>query len=189
MLSMITSSGDKSCKHGNYEYSVANYSSEIFMKKKYQNLFNLLLNSPTYNCFCEQKISGLPGEGKKNKYSIVIEPFFVDLESSDGIYGYRMWSQDPKALNPRYLCGYYHHIFLLANKTYYSLSSDSIANVNLVKEKLSKTFTSIEIDRIIQWGIQNNCYCNNYTFDWPIIIKRDSAILWDIELESQENNK
>lgn len=193
VLSMTHSTKIKSCQRGETRYSVADYSYELFMKKKYQELFNSLLGEPVYKCFCKTTIDGLPELGEKRKKdakrSFQIEPIFIDIESNDGIYSSRFQNTIPGAKQPHYLCGFRHRIFLLSKNTYYPLSSDSISNVNLIKTNLKESFTSEQIDRIIDWGVGNDVYCNEYSFDWPVIIKRDSTILWDINKEINNNGE
>ena len=167
-------------------YSVANYEYEIFMKEKYQQRFDSIFQENLGNYFCSNTIENLP---RLKHQSVSVEPFFINLDNKDGLYGYRSWNT--KGLNPRFVCGYHHYLFLISDNAYYPLKTDSLENVNLVKSKLSRSFSEEEINRMIEWGINTNYYCNNYTYDWPVIIKTDSLELWNIdnELKSTEPNK
>ena len=175
------------CQKKNYFYSPANYSAELFMKKKYQSRFNSLLQKPVYNCFCKQTITNLPDINPsypKMQVEVSIEPFFINLKNNDGLYGQRHWVKN--APSPHYRCGYQHYLFILSNNTYYDLTSDSIQNMKMVQEKLSNSFTKKEIECMIEWGIQDEMFCNDYTYDWPYLIKNDTTVLWDIKKEEKD---
>ncbi|MFL2571191.1 MAG: hypothetical protein ACJ0QL_04870 [Parvicellaceae bacterium] len=185
-------SKERTCKKGEYSYSIATYGDEIFMDKKYRLLFDSILQEPLYKYFCENEIKGLPGSDQKESKttkSIAIEPLFIDLNNKDGLYGYRSWNVNGK--NPRYYCGFHHYLFVISNNKYYPLKEDSTENIELVKSRLSSTFTIEQINRMISWGINTNYYCNNHTYDWPLLIKKDTIELWNIykEIKNTEPNK
>jgi len=189
LVTEATKLENRSCKKFTIELSVANYKDEIFMKEKYRNLFDSLLQKPIYHFFCEQGVKGLVRKINLNfhKMQVSIEPFFVDLDNGDGLYGYRFWYAGKS--NPRFLNGNMHSLFVVSNKKYYKLSNDSISNVKIIKKRLGKTFTQKQLDRIFSWDISWDHYFNNYSFDWPIIIKRDTVILWNIDKEIESLTK
>lgn len=190
-----TTDKDKSCEKGSFSYAPADYQSELFIKKKYQQLFDSILTDPLYDCFCKQDIKDLPTRLPRNEQSvkinkdsiqqdISIEPFFIDLKTFDGLYGMRKWKR--KGKTPKYLCGFWHHLFVISNNKYIPLTNDSTMNVEIVKSKLSSTFTNIELTRIINWNIGHEVICSNYTFMWPELIKEADIVVWDLEKESRK---
>ena len=90
-LGTTSSARREDCRKGKFLYSAATYEHEMFMKEKYRMLFDSLLQETVFNCFCETNIKNLPGQDDERQqplYSRAIEPFFIDIESRDGLYGY-----------------------------------------------------------------------------------------------------
>ena len=183
---------EESCRKGQIQYSIADYTSEIFMKEKYQHLFDSILSYPIHNCFCNINIKHLPTRvprKEKNRHihkdsvqvDISIEPLFIDLKSFDGLYGMRKWKRD--GINLGFRCGFWHYLFIISNNEYYPLTNDSIKNVEIVKSKLTSSFTNGELDRIVNWDLSRDIICSEYTFLWPELIKDNDKLVWDLDKE------
>ncbi|WP_196887377.1 hypothetical protein [Aureivirga sp. CE67] len=185
-------SKNNNCRKGSYSYSVANYSQEFLIKKEYSSLFDSLLQEPVLNYFCETKIKKLPGRNslfnRETKNAIDIEPFFIDLKNMNGLYGYRHWYTDYKRKNYRFLCGYIHHLFVIADDRFYPLKDDSTYNVNLLKSKLNRTFKQEQIDSMISFGGKNDDFCSHLTYVPPVLIKKDTVELWNTFEENKKTN-
>ena len=180
------------CVKGDIEYSVATYSEEFFIDRKYGTLLDSLLNKAVFEYFRNTDIRDLPTKDKdkrrlqKPSESHVIEPLFVDLSSFTGVYGKRIWSLDPKVRRPtRFRCGYYHRLFLVSNNQYIELTQDSIENENLIKRLFSKDFSDDEIIRMTEY-FKQNILCAHFTFFPPYYIKRDEEILFDSKKLKEE---
>lgn len=177
------------CKKGDIYYSVADYKEEIFIKKEYSHLFDKLLHKPVFNCFCKNNIKNLPSnikkeEGKRYEEDHIIEPLIVDLATNNGLYAKRIYTRGGR--NPRFRCGFYHFLFILSDNSYHDFSSDSIANVELIKAKLSKTFDAKELVTIIEEFANDNIVCDHFTYFPPLYIKKGKEVLFDAYKLSEE---
>ncbi|MEM6736905.1 MAG: hypothetical protein AAF620_12650 [Bacteroidota bacterium] len=189
---------EKSCRKGDFSYSLADYKSEIFINEWYQHMFDSILAASVYDCFCQQNIKHLPTKlSRREKRASIykdsiqeyvsIEPLFVDLNTFDGLYGKRVWKRG--GINTKFRCGFWHYLFVLSNREYIPLTKDSIKNVNIIKDKLSTSFTQGEVNRIINSGIGHNVICSSYTFLYPELIKNHNQLVWDSDKEIEAKKK
>lgn len=188
---------DKDCiKQGVY-YSMSNYEYTL-LNEKYKKLFDSLLVEPVANYFCETNIKGLPTvktnkktrdffTGKKIPYwmSHSLAPLFINLENFDGVYSYRVYQSGIPSV--RYMGGNYHELFLLADSTYYRLTTDSLANVELIEEHLTNSFDTREICMMKQFYTSSSV--QDYAISLPAyFIRKDDEVLFDAFPEELCNN-
>ena len=186
LLGSAGGSGRESCRRGSVRYSVATYATEIFIRDKYQRLFDSLLYAPTYHCFCRSTIHNLPkslGDGSrlqvKPSMAIIVEPLVVDLRSMDGVYARRTYDLRRGRRNPRFRCGYFHTLFLIANRRYYAFSRDTLANKELIGRVFAGRFAPADVARM-QEHYPHDYICDDYTFLPPDLIRRGPQVLFDL---------
>jgi len=71
LLMSFINEEERGCNKGNYHYSPASYKDELFMKEKYQLLFDSLLEAPVFDCFCRKSIQNLPTKSKGKKQELL----------------------------------------------------------------------------------------------------------------------
>ncbi len=182
---MVVSAGRESCRRGSVRYAVATYKTEVFIKEQYQRLFDSLLYAPTYQCFCQSGIRGLPrslGDGSglrvKPSMDVIVEPLMVDLGTMDGVYARRTYALRRGRRNPRFRCGYFHTLFIVADRRYYAFSRDTQANKELIGRVLQGRFPPADVARM-QEQYAADYICADYTFLPPALIRRGPQLLFD----------
>lgn len=189
VLTLLTSSAGPSkrqaCRRGSVRYSVATYKDEIFFKARYQHLFDSLLQAATYQCFCQTTIRNLPkslGDGSrwriKPSMAVIVEPL-VDLSTMDGVYARRTYRLRRGRRNPRFRCGYEHLLFLIADRRYYALSRDTLANRALMAKVFQGRFAPAEVTRMQQHYPYGDI-CDHNTFLAPDLVRRGPKVLFDL---------
>ena len=177
----------QSCVKGDIEYSIATYSDELFVDKKYGRFLDSLLKQPVLEYFRDNDIRNLPTEDNdkdKNKdlspsERHVIEPLFIDMSTFNGIYAKRIWELDPKARRAtRFGCGYHHQLFILKDNAYVKLSNDSLRNEKLIGTLFTTEFSANEVSRMIGY-FKYGVICDAYTYLPSFFIKRDDEVLFD----------
>lgn len=161
-------------------YSVANYSGKIFLKEKYQKLFDSILHDPISN-YLESGIANLPTRHEGSKYGDyhVVEPLFVDLENMTGLYAYRAWPKDPNALTPRFLKGHMHYLFIISDNVYTSFDDDSTDNALLIETQLGSSFSREKITEMLMF-CGYSFFWSHHTYYPPRFIVRGKDVLFDL---------
>lgn len=178
--------GQKTVK-GDIEYSIATYSDELFVDKKYGAFLDSLLKKPVLEYFRDTDIQNLPTRDKDKPKGLTpseshaIEPLFINMTNFSGIYAKRIWSLDPKARTAvRLRCGFYHRLFIISGDKYTELSKDTIKNEKLIKNLLTADFSDKEILRMTEY-FKYETLCEQYTFLPSFYIKKDDEIIFDAE--------
>ena len=174
---------------GDIEYSVATYSDELFIDKKYGAFLDSLLGKSVFDYFRDTDIKDLPTKDRdKDKpkdltpsESHVIEPLFIDMSTFNGVYAKRIWELDPKARRAtRFRCGFHHLLFIIQDNRYIELSSDTGKNEKLIRNLLGAGFSEKEVVRMTQ-HCKYRVICEHYTFLPSFYIKKNDEILFDVE--------
>jgi hypothetical protein len=188
----ISVHGQKIIK-GDIEYSVATYSDELFVDKKYGAFLDSLLKKPLFEHIRDTDIKNLPTNDKDKPKGLtpseshVIEPLFINIKSFNGIYAKRIWSLDPKARAAvRFRCGFYHQLFILSDNKYIELSKDTLKNEKLIRNLMAEDFTDGEILRMTNY-FKYNTICEHYTFLPSFYIKKDDEVVFDAEKIKKSN--
>jgi hypothetical protein len=182
------SKSDDKCIKGEIEYSVATYSDEFFLKPKYQRLFDSLFQKRAYLYFCNTPINNLPTHKKGTKSNIspveshIIEPLFIELSSFNGVYGKRIYHLDSKIRNPKYRCGFFHHLFIISDDKYFELTNDTLNNEKVIERTLKGFFTKEEIVLLKNY-YKHGVICSEFTFLPPFYIKKGEKIIFDSRKE------
>ena len=78
----------------------------------------------------------------------------------------------------RFFGGNFHNLFLLADDTYYRLTSDSITNIELIEEHLTTSFDVREICMMKKFYTSNSI--QDYSTVLPAyFIRKDKEVLFD----------
>jgi hypothetical protein len=174
---------------GDIEYSVATYSDEIFIYKKYGAFLDSLLGKSVFDYFRDTDIKNLPTKDRdKDKpkdlapsESHVIEPLFINMSTFNGVYAKRIWELDPKARRAvRFRCGFQHLIFVIQDNKYIELSSDTLKNEKLIRNLLGAGFSENEVVKMTE-HFKYGIICDHYTFLPSFYIKKYDEILFDVE--------
>jgi hypothetical protein len=174
---------------GDIEYSVATYSDEMFIDKKYGAFLDSLLGKSVFDYFCNTDIINLPTKDRdKDKpkdltpsESHVIEPLFVNMSTFNGVYAKRIWELDPKARRAvRFRCGFQHLLFIIQDNKYIELSSDTLKNAKLIRNLLGSGFSDKEVVKMTE-HFKYRIICEHYTFLPSFYIKKNDEILFDVE--------
>ncbi|MCE2995939.1 MAG: hypothetical protein ACK5RG_09830 [Cyclobacteriaceae bacterium] len=174
---------------GDIEYSIATYSEEIFINKRYGALLDSMLKKSVFDYLSNSNIKNLPTKelsNSKNKDSTpseihVIEPLFINMATFNGVYAKRVWKLSPKAIKSvRFRCGFQHRLFIILNNTYIDLSSDTTVNKKLLQNFLRAGFSDKEVEKMIKLFLYR-IICENYTFLPSFYIKKDDEILFDVD--------
>lgn len=184
--------GQKTVK-GDIEYSIATYSDELFVDKKYGAFLDSLLKKPVLEYFRDKNIKNLPTKDKdrpkrlRPSESHVIEPLFINMTTFSGVYAKRIWSLDPKARTAvRFRCGFYHKLFIISDDKYTELSWDTVKNEKLIRSLLAADFSDKEILRMIEY-FKYGILCDHYTYMPSFYIKKDDEIIFDAEKIEEVN--
>lgn len=186
--------GQKTIK-GDIEYSIATYSDEVFIDKRYGALLDSLLNKSVFEYFRDTDIKNLPTKdrdkdkpsGLRPSESHVIEPLFINMSTFNGVYAKRIWELDPKARRAvRFRCGFHHLLFVMLDNKYIELSGDTVKNEKLLRNLLGASFSEKEVEKMTE-HFKYRIICEHYTFFPPFYIKKDDEVLFDVEKIKKSN--
>jgi hypothetical protein len=187
----ISVHGQKTVK-GDIEYSIATYSDELFVDKKYGAFLDSLLKKPLFEYIRDTDIKNLPTKDKNKPKGLtpseshVIEPLFINMTTFNGMYAKRIWPLDPKARRVRFRCGFYHRLFIISDNKYIELSKDTVKNEKLIRSLLVADFSDEEILRMTGY-FKYETICEHYTFLPSFYIKKDDEIVFDAEKIKKNN--
>ncbi len=180
------------CTKGDFQYSVATYTSEFHNKTGDQ--LDSLLKAPVGKYFCETQIKDLPTKSNDKRKSVIpseshaIEPLFIDLETFNGIYAKRIWPIDPKVRIPtRFTCGFQHFLFIIANNRYIELTGDEAENAKLIQKHLAPHFNQGDISHMID-EFKRQVICDQLTFLPPCLVMQGEVVRFDLTAHSKNNN-
>ena len=176
-----------SCEKQGVYYNTSKYK-YASIKEKYEVLFDSLLGKPVIEYFCNTNIQGLPTvKIKKTRDFFTKEkidywevhslaPLFINLDNFDGVYSFRTYRSGMPSM--RFFGGNFHNLFLLADDTYYRLTSDSITNIELIEEHLTTSFDVREICMMKKFYTSNSI--QDYSTVLPAyFIRKDKEVLFD----------
>ena len=193
-LMTISTLGQKTIK-GDIEYSVATYSDELFVDKRYGAFLDSLLKEPLFEYLRDTDIKNLPTKDKDKPKGLapseshVIEPLFINMTTFNGVYAKRIWSLDPKARTAvRFRCGFYHRLFIISDNKYIELSKDTVKNEKLIRRLMAADFSDGEILRMTEY-FKYETICEQYTFLPSFYIKKDDEIVFDAEKIKRVNEE